>query len=284
MLSSGFNTEGVIGLLLLAYNLRVPRTNGEEFVVEELDPRISAIDVDGETVISVQYSGAETEICCRESGNPINDAIFYCYLAASMLRLFTRSLENYIGAWTNSIARFSGFYGFTPPVHDAPIGSDSAGYFWIAFCFFFPVNRMRMTQYKILYSTGPNPKCDGLTRFLYEIHLAYTGLHAVGIFAQLCVVSLDVESELMLQVLSTREFSRQIGALSEFVKMMTNGENGYNRKMWKYGRIFNANFMSTLQTKSCTKFVYILAMRPCLRWKTLPSVEIYWKLFKSETS
>ncbi|CAH9088935.1 unnamed protein product [Cuscuta epithymum] len=255
MLSSGFNTEGVIGLLLLAYNLRVPRTNGEEFVFEELDPHFSVRDVAGETVVSVQYSGAETGICCRESGNPINDAIFYCYLAASTLRLFTRSPENYIGAWTNIIARFSGFYGFTPPVHPlAPTQLALSG----LHSAFSSDNRMRMTLYKIIYSTGPSPKCEGLRRFLYENYLANTGLHAVGIFAQLCA-SLGVETELMLQVWSTREFSRQIGALSEFVKMMTNRENGYNRKMWRYGRIFNENFMSTLQTKSCPKFVYILA-------------------------
>ncbi|KAF5184379.1 hypothetical protein FRX31_026034 [Thalictrum thalictroides] len=32
----------------------------------------------------------------------------------------------------------------------------------------------------------------------------------------------------------------------------------HKRQMWKYGRIFESEFLATLQTRACPKFMYIL--------------------------
>ncbi|CAH9119627.1 unnamed protein product [Cuscuta europaea] len=255
MFSTGFNTEGVVALFTLAYNLRIPHTEGEGYIFEEMSPEVAAMDADGATLINVQYSGAHTEMCCGLSNNPDRDAIFYCYLAASTLRLFTKSPENYIGAWTNILQRFCGFYGFSPPITPIPPTQQAMAGLHSAFSSDY---RMKMTLYKLLYHTQNDMKHEGLRRFLYEIHLANSGLHAVGIFANLCI-SLGMNSKHILQTMYTPEFERQIDALSDFVRMMTTKGEGYDKRMWRFGRVFNENFMSTLQTKACPKFVYILA-------------------------
>lgn len=212
------------------------------------------MDCFGETVPDLQYSGIQPDPL-PEVRNVEQAANYYCYLAASALRLFTKSPENYTRAWDHIKRRFSGFYGYTPEVEPPAPSLISIEGLHAAFS---SDGRYKMTLYKILYHAIQNPDHDGLRRFLYEIHLANTGLHAIGIFAQLCV-SLNIKSQALLRVLKCREYEKQVDALAHVAKMMADTSDSYQRKMWRFGRIFNENFMSSLQTKACPKFVYILA-------------------------
>ncbi|XP_019190459.1 PREDICTED: uncharacterized protein LOC109184853 [Ipomoea nil] len=255
MLARGFDTKGVIGLFLLAYNLRIPYTGGEGQVFEDIAPDFSFFDAYGPYVANVQYSGHHFDNGYKATLDPIKEAIYFCFIAASTLRLFIKPVDNYIGAWQNIISKFITFYGFPAPlVLMAPTKEALAG----LHCAFAYDERMKMTLYKILYSSKRERELDGLRRFLYETHLVNTGLHAVGIFAQLSV-TLNVRSSKILQALHTGEFAKQTNALAEMVRMMTSKEPAYARRMWRFGRIFNENFMSSLRTKACPRFVYILA-------------------------
>ncbi|UQZ09617.1 49K protein [morning glory varicosavirus] len=254
MFSSGFNTQGAVGLMILAYNLRAPEAYGGRDIFSEMDPDTAFNDCYGDYASNVQYSGG-TPDPLQEPDDIDKTAVYYCYIATSAFRLFTKSPDNYIRAWEHIKRRFAGFYGFNPEV-DIPAPSQTA--IEGLHSAFSADSRFKFTLYKILYHASPVPDNDGLRRFLYEIHLQNTGLHSIGIFAQLCQ-SLNIKSQALLRFLRCEEYAKQVDALAEVARMMADTSTAHSKRMWRYGRIFNENFMSSLQTKSCPKFVYILA-------------------------
>lgn len=184
------------------------------------------------------------------------EAIAYAFIAASTLRLFSKSPENYVKAFNRIISCFEKFYGFPCPITPPTPSVDALKLFSAILA---NHQRYKATLYRILYmSSNGNAAATGMKRFLFEMHLENTGMHIVGIFLKLCEV-LNCQHGQLLKAITSYEFEKQIKALGHMIQIINSGDKKYERKMWRYGRIFDHAFMSPLQTRSCSMLVYTLA-------------------------
>lgn len=118
-------------------------------------------------------------------GDPEKEATIYAYLAASMLRLFTKSPANYVKAWTHIVESFSKFYGKPIDIR-LPRPNETAVKGLAEWFFFYP--NAKVTLYRLLYLGNENDHHIGLKIFLYDIHVSHTGMHIVNILVELCRV------------------------------------------------------------------------------------------------
>ncbi|GAB2213046.1 hypothetical protein Drorol1_Dr00021061 [Drosera rotundifolia] len=118
--------------------------------------------------------------------------------------------------------------------------------------------KAKQTLYRLLYLGSSNKKHGGFKRFLYEIHLANTGMHLASMFVQLCRI-LNCRSGILLQAINVKEYERPVICLIALLKLLHGDSPSHQRRMWKYGRIFDETFMAGIQTKACPKLVYIFA-------------------------
>lgn len=158
-------------------------------------------------------------------------------------------------AFNRIISTFEKFYGFPCPITPSTPSVDALKMFSSILAH----QRYKATLYRILYMSGKgNAAATGMKRFLYEIHLENTGMHIVGIFLKLCEV-LNCQHDQLLKAVTYFQFEKQIKALGHLMQIIDSGDKKYERKMWRYGRLFDHAFMSPLQTRSCPMLVYTLA-------------------------
>lgn len=255
MLASGFSKQGAASIFLLAYHLVAPGRSKVEFVFPEENAIRNAYDV------SIESLSAEQLVSClrHEPLPPTKDinkeASAYAFIAASVLRIFTKSEENYIRAFNHIIAGYEKFYGYPCPVHPPAPTIESIKILSAQY----QMNpKFKATLYKILYISAGVTGYKGMRSFLFELHLANTGMHILGIFLKLCEV-LNCSSGLLLRAISNPEYDRQMNALAIMITVVMNNDPQHQRRMWRYGRLFDEAFMPPLQTKRCPMLVYILA-------------------------
>ncbi|GJV11913.1 E-beta-farnesene synthase [Tanacetum coccineum] len=54
--------------------------------------------------------GIRNHVALEETGDPTREAAVYSYIAASLLRLFTKPASNYVSSWSSILKSFSKFY------------------------------------------------------------------------------------------------------------------------------------------------------------------------------
>ncbi|GJS35458.1 coat protein [Tanacetum coccineum] len=186
---------------------------------------------------------------CRQS------AIGYCYLAASYLRLFTKSADNYLKADKHLKGKFRDFYKFKFSFDEFHPDMDVI----MAIKKQFELDsRFRNTLYVILSSGRAEPQGQIIKDFLYEIHLKYTGLHTYALYLR-AMQNLDVNCDQLGKAMHVPMFEPQLSIVSKLLELEHSKESEYSRHMWKFGRLFDKNFMSVLQIKHCATFRLVLA-------------------------
>lgn len=256
MISSGFSRRGAAAVFVLAYHLKAPGSGPTRRRYVFGDPVFEQIadkkfdDYEGEIVSEQGRKGEIVPIYDTEL-----EATAYAYIAASMLRLFVKPPSNYVKSWSHIVNSFSKFYGQNIGVRmPFPLQSaieNLANWFSID-------RRAKVTLYRLLYMTNADRLHLDLKRFLYEIHLSNTGMHIVPIVEDLCRVLKCTPGEIIALVRTSR-YERQIQSLLKVFEIINNGDEQHRRGMWRYGRIFDEDFMAFLQTKTCPKLVYVLA-------------------------
>ncbi|PNX71207.1 hypothetical protein L195_g027079 [Trifolium pratense] len=260
MLSSGLSEKAIGILFVLAYNLRRPTKGSVEYVFSDHELGLGSLedmnvsDLSDNLLIRVRepfYVAATTDLD--------REAMYYSFIAASTFRLFTKSPENYLRAFTHICNMFPKFYGVSCPVRLPTPHIDALKILKANFSIH-PI--CKVTLYRVLYLSGGGEENEEILsemkRFLYDEHLAYTGLHAVRIFMKLCQ-ALNCNTELLLAILNIREYERQINAMIKMVGIITSPLEKHKRKMWRYGRLFDDAFMSPLRTRTCPALTYTLA-------------------------
>ncbi|KAK9087899.1 hypothetical protein Syun_030293 [Stephania yunnanensis] len=169
MMSSGFSKMGMAALFVLAYHLKKPGRWSDDYLLPDASQLEEFADNRYEEysdrVISV--CGPIQTITATHKYNAAKEASVYAYVAASMLRLFTKSPSNYIRAFNHIVDGYSRFYG------------------------------------------------------------------------EPADVQLPTPAEAAMRTLSDCK--------------------DRERRMWRYGRVFDETFMADIQTKTCPKLVYIMA-------------------------
>ncbi|KAK9082767.1 hypothetical protein Scep_029238 [Stephania cephalantha] len=257
MMSSGFSKMGMAALFVLAYHLKKPGRWSDDYLLPDASQLEEFADNRYEEysdrVISV--CGPIQTITATHKYNAAKEASVYAYVAASMLRLFTKSPSNYIRAFNHIVDGYSRFYG-EPADVQLPTPAEAAMRTlsdWFSFD-----SRAKTTLYRILYLSNGDQEGAGLKNFLYDIHLSYTGMHIVDILVRLCEV-LNCSPRLVMKIINTGETARQVSCLVRLMDILEDTSKDRERRMWRYGRVFDETFMADIQTKTCPKLVYIMA-------------------------
>ncbi|KAG6468226.1 uncharacterized protein LOC122034778 [Zingiber officinale] len=257
MISSGFSKRGAAALFPLAYNLKAPRVNSTgEYVFPDVERIITSI-------ADERYDEYPEEMISRQGPfEPITatvdveeESAVYSYLACSMLRLFTKPVANYIKAWNRITDGYAKFYrkqvGMRLPTPTEASMRGLSNWFAVD-------PRAKVTLYRILWLGNSAEEYMGFKKFLYDMHLTYTGMHIVDILLQLCE-QLNCSPGVVLALINCRETERQVQCLTHLLKILADTGECHKKRMWRYGRIFDETFMADLQTKACPKLVYIMA-------------------------
>ncbi|GJV93749.1 hypothetical protein Tco_1541562 [Tanacetum coccineum] len=95
MLSLGFDAQGVANIVVLAYHLKAPGTNFGSYI---FNPDQNLPVTKGTPVNEFKdifYYGIRNHVVLEATGDPTREAVVYSYIAASLLRLFTKPASNY---------------------------------------------------------------------------------------------------------------------------------------------------------------------------------------------
>ncbi|XP_062159591.1 uncharacterized protein LOC133866943 [Alnus glutinosa] len=257
-LGSELSESDMGALMLLAFQLRGPGAGNQPRVFPSEIPRGMGSQADRNyTDLDTSTYTSDTQIA-SEGLDESENAKAYSFLAASTLRLFARSHDNYLQAWSQIRGGYRKFY-----VKPCPVGNiqpratvlNSLHSAWNL-----TENEIfKVTLYRILYlSNTEEASADDLKMFLYDRYLFHTGMHIISIFYRLCV-ALNCRISTLLKAIYARRFDRQITDLITLLTMFCSSDPTYQRRMWKYARIFDPNFMSSLRTRTCPKLVFLLA-------------------------
>lgn len=253
-------TPQVIGKLFnLAFNLCGPDGS---YIFNDI--HVNLIDPDEQIPITELNNAApiNNQISTLNIVNPGLDpdsqaavANSCCFFAATLFRLFSRSAESYSRAGPDIKKAHKQLYlinlcmdNFIPPLNVLEYVKSV----------FNNNSIMLNTLYAMLYAGETNPSHDQVKSFLYRNHLKHTGLHCFSLFMRVAEVY-KIANDYLANVLNTRHFERELLGIQDMMNnCLVPGPRG-PQVMWKYGRLFDQNFFSDLQTKKCPQFVATLA-------------------------
>ena len=271
MVSTDFSQQGAAAILVLAYHLRSPGTDYKHYVFTDGDRYTTISDKKyddfSDEVMTAIVQGPAKPI---SMASPINDsakakeAALYSYIAASMLRLFAKPAASYVKAWNRIIEGFPKSYGksvnmFTmrallPTTPNVESMQRLANWFTGSF-----LAEAKVTLYRLLHMSNSNQEHAGLKRFLYDMHLSYTGLHVVHMLFEICKVLSCSPSEVVGAINDTWETKHEVTSLKHVLELHADDGDKHKRRMWRYGRLFDVEFMAYLQTKTCCTLAYTFA-------------------------
>ncbi|ATN96434.1 N protein [Maize yellow striate virus] len=282
-------------ILVLAENLAKPqRGQFETFLTDDLPSQGSQLD---ESIKTKIYASVELTAAQREGKNETEvaklkaDTIFGAdstsplktkndeelvknatFIAAFLLRILTKSVDNVTAAWTGMKSRFTNFYGDPMMTEVKTPGRDylsdlknllasdpKIGHTW--------VKVVASAEHRLDVSENT----AGMIRFLAVLPLSLTGMHAYKLFLEIKRQS-NLESKWILQELIT---PRTLPALIEIKKILVNFEDRTTEKKsgkFRYARLMSPAFFQELQTKNCPDLVYV---EVCIlnRYEAFPSTQ-----------
>jgi hypothetical protein len=254
-LGSGLSQSDMGALMLLAFQLRGPGAGNQPRVFPSEIPRGMGSQADRNyTNLDTSIYTSDTQIA-SEGLDESENAKAYSFLAASTLRLFARSHDNYVQAWSQIRGGYRKFYVKPCPVGNIQPGATVLNSLHSAWNL---TEIFKVTLYRILYLSNTEASADGLKEFLYDRYLSHTGMHIISIVCRLCV-ALGCRTPTLVAAIYAHRFDRQIKDLTTLLRMLGSSDPTYQRHIWKYARIFDPSFMSSLQTRACPKLVFLLA-------------------------
>lgn len=164
-LGSGLSQSDNGALMLLAFQLRGPGTGNQPRVFPSEIPRGMG------SLADINYTDLDTSIykndtqIASEGFDESENAKAYSFLAASTLRLFARSHDNYVQAWPQIRNGYRKFYAKPCPVGNIqpePTVLKILHSQWALTEIF------KVTLYRILYLSNTEASADGLKEFLYD--------------------------------------------------------------------------------------------------------------------
>ncbi|DAZ90647.1 TPA_asm: nucleocapsid protein [Artemisia virus 1] len=260
-----FNKKAIVQLLNLAYNLKDNENVSlmANYDKTLIDPTasipIKAVSTTTLCMGQLKNMNMDLDHMIRERNKAAESlrrrALGYCYLAASYLRLFSKSVENVKKIHEHLRNKFTNFYKFEFPFDefhaDADVIKEMRNQFDLD-------DRLRNTLYVILYAGRECKVGKDLKDFLYQIHLNYTGLQPFVLWLK-CLSNLKTKCGVFADSLQSPSFEEQIDAVSRLMELEHTKHHKYEKQMWKFARIFDKDFMSVLQIKHCMSFSLTLA-------------------------
>ncbi|DAZ90850.1 TPA_asm: nucleocapsid protein [Torreya virus 1] len=248
-------TEMSVGMIIkMAWNLTSSNRRFTRMFPSK-DPTLTTTDVDVNSLDDGSTSSNPNTVTL--SGSEEKKASAVTYICASLLRMFTKPPSNYQLALTHILSSYPKFFsGETIPVTGFK-PSDQA-----------LETISEMMRNRIIYLNGItgilyslNDVRDGraMCKFLFEIHLAHTGLHSWGLFLK----NVDksgmktgdylwwIRSNITLKPVETMKL-----ICEEYIAQPSPDKN---RDTWRFARLYDPDYFSSLQTSRCTELTRIQA-------------------------
>ncbi|WCJ42514.1 hypothetical protein M5689_023318 [Euphorbia peplus] len=178
-----------------------------------------------------------------------------CYLAASYLRLYTKSAENYSRVSVQLKENYIDYFKTPLPLENFHPSLQAIN--GIKRIFELSKN-LRDTFYNLVYAGEQIDVGNSLKNYLYRTHISFTGLHPLVLFIR-CRDVLKVDNVCLLNALALPVFKTERASLARVFETFYTDDAMRSKKMWKYARIFNHKFLMSLQTKNCQLFTAVLA-------------------------
>jgi hypothetical protein len=241
-------------IIQLAYNLRDTVPN--KWVFKDTNPCEPELDQDTNFATRLMFSGSSAPYV-RPTDISEDDYIMgCCFVAASTLRLFSKSAENYIKAFPQISEAYYRFYydqfpltGFSP---DRKCIEGLKTIYTTRHVF-----RNALAPFLYEYSELKDPK--GMCTLLYEQHLALTGMHAVSLYVKLCQFlncrAEDLGSGLWHR--STKDAILEIKRI--IINYRLSEDTNQKKQTWMYARLYSESYFATVQTKFCKSLVCAMA-------------------------
>ncbi|DAZ90708.1 TPA_asm: nucleocapsid protein [Didymochlaena virus 1] len=178
------------------------------------------------------------------------------YICCSLLRMFTKSPENYAKAWDHITNSFYKFYQVNFPLTNfkpnPSVLSQISMMLQTKMVF-------KSTLAGFLYSFYNVGNDKGLCRMLFEQHVACTGMHSYSLFIRACAASHLDPSELMSLI--DHRYTRN--ALEAIFQILSDFEDNPSPerelRTWKYARLYDETNFAVLQTRNCKELTCVLA-------------------------
>ncbi|CAH2618934.1 N putative nucleocapsid protein [Tree fern varicosa-like virus] len=253
-LVTGVSEQHVGQMMQVAWNLRGPSGKQRSFPDSKLfqGARCKSITTLPNTV--VQPTGLTADI--KVSKDPELNGKAIAYVCCSLLRLFTKSPENYGKAWDHITGSFYKFYQVNFPLTNfrpSPVVLNQISMMLQTKLIF------RNTLAGFLYTFYSVGNDKGLCRMLFEQHVACTGMHSYSLFIRSCAAS-RLDPEELMQLLDHR-FTRE--PLEAIHTILTDFEDKpapeRALRTWKYARLYDETNFAVLQTRNCKELTCILA-------------------------
>ncbi|DAZ90860.1 TPA_asm: nucleocapsid protein [Triticum virus 1] len=260
-LFTGLSEKTIATLFVMVYNLRNFSGN---YVFENAEAEL--VDMD-ESQVADEFSNAsfsrESEVSPimvtedlktdREISNAINSC---CFIATSYLRMLSREASNYQGAgdalkntYPAFFNRELGIKNFMPKLQTLKMVKNVI----------LQHDIFKHTSYVLLYAGEVCNLGVDMKEFLYKNHIQNTGLHAYSLFLRVAD-AYDVDHATLANHLCSTVFTKQLDSLRDLINECVAKEGtAESTLMWKFARIYDNRFFSTLQTKVNARFVAILA-------------------------
>ncbi|DAZ90697.1 TPA_asm: nucleocapsid protein [Cucumis virus 1] len=259
-LSQEVSSRSVGYLLLLAWNIRSPTTQGETVYTTDMYFRTgNDIQIDH---LSDKVIATGTKELPDLKGIANEDLVkCSCYIAASLLRLFTKMPGTWELAYVKHLKE--GYFKFYkepyPILNFSPDGNCIEG-----ICQTLQnVTIMKGTLGRFLYSYYYLEDGKGLCTMLFEQHIGLTGMHAFNLFLRVAI-SMNVTAKELTLACWHRMTKIPLGAImdilsgpaSEIGKAKSPNERG----TWRYSRLFGNEYFMSIQSKHCGVLICTLAI------------------------
>lgn len=258
-LETGISERNAAQIINVAWNIQAPGKNFERLFpsTSSLHNALSKnIDLLDDTPIGV------TSVASKIVFPASNLAICQAggFICASLLRLFTKSPENYVNAQTEIIKAYNKFYETDFPITSFKIRESVINKIHLLF-----QNRplYKNTLAHLIYYVNDIVDNSGILILTFELHIQNTGMHCWPMFQEVCG-RLNADTGKMLTALDISQTNRAIKCI---VTLITEFEadtgilKAANRtkKTYKYARLFDRNMFADLQTKNCQPLALTLA-------------------------
>ncbi|CAI5383840.1 N putative capsid protein [Monoclea gottschei varicosa-like virus] len=232
------------------------------------------INVDGDGVFPVDPEGGSPEDVDLKDLNThvsypvvsqgmdfskVDDTTFHqagSYLAASLLKLFTKEPRSWTKAYDHIKNSYQKFYDIEFPLGDLIVPDSVIDHIHSHFA---TKDVYRNTLGYLLYHMSGVSSCQGMIRMLFGQHLANTGMHSISLFLAAAHAG-KFESYVLMSALHSRLTVKALETIMYIgAHYLSDPPPEAEKGTWRYSRLYDEKMFLSLQTKNCRELTCILA-------------------------
>ncbi|DAZ90845.1 TPA_asm: nucleocapsid protein [Taxus virus 1] len=256
-LETGISERDIVMIINLAWNLLAP---GKVF--KRLFPEKSAANL----LTSLSLDDADTDVIMsnvHQTKFALSDTLETCqagtYICASLLRLVTKSEENYRKAGPEVQKAYPKLYQKSFPINGFLVRDPIISTIHMSFA---SKALLRNSLNHLLYHIPDVKDNQGVIELTFKMHIEDTGMHCWPMFKEICG-EFNADTATLLTALHIRPTARALAVIATLITDFEADETVLkstkrDKKTYHYARIYDKNMFADLQTKNCRPLALIL--------------------------